>query len=208
LSRSESGAAQTAHSAHTAKSPRGARGAKAAKVALTRIIGIDPGSVITGYGVIESDGARSFHLAHGHIRVKGDSFAERLGCIFKELSDVIDEWHPEQVAIEQVFISVNPMSALKLGQARGAAITAAVTQGLPVSEYAAKSVKQVVTGRGSASKEQVQTMIKALLQITKPIQVDAADGLAIAVCHAHSRGGQVAAGLPARKRSRGRGLRR
>ena len=198
MSQGESATAQTAQ---TAKS-------SGPKTALTRIIGIDPGSVITGYGVIESDGARRFHLAHGQIRVKGDSFAERLGCIFKELTDVIDEWHPEQVAIEQVFVSINPMSALKLGQARGAAITAAVTQGLPVSEYAAKSVKQVVTGRGSASKEQVQTMIKALLQITKPIQVDAADGLAIAVCHAHSRGGQVTAGLPARKRSRGRGLRR
>ncbi len=175
---------------------------------LTRIIGIDPGSVITGYGVIESDGARSFHLAHGHIRVKGESFADRLGCIFKELNDVMDEWHPDQVAIEQVFVSTNPMSALKLGQARGAAITAAVTQGLPVSEYAAKSVKQVVTGRGSASKEQVQTMIQALLHITKNIQVDAADGLAIAVCHAHSRGGQGTNALPSRKRSRGRGLRR
>ena len=106
-----------------------------AATGLIRILGIDPGSVITGYGVIESDGARSFHLAHGHIRVKGDSFAERLGCIFRELTEVIDEWHPQQVAIEQVFVSTNPMSALKLGQARGAAITAAVTQGLPVSEY-------------------------------------------------------------------------
>jgi len=175
---------------------------------LVRILGIDPGSVITGYGVIESDGARSFHLAHGHIRVKGDNFADKLGCIFNELTDVIDEWHPDQVAIEQVFVSTNPMSALKLGQARGAAITAAVTQGLPVSEYAAKSVKQVVTGRGSAEKEQVQTMIRALLQITNPIQVDAADGLAIAVCHAHSRGGPSTTALPARRRSRGRGLRR
>ena len=179
-----------------------------AATGLIRILGIDPGSVITGYGVIESDGARSFHLAHGHIRVKGDSFAERLGCIFRELTEVIDEWHPQQVAIEQVFVSTNPMSALKLGQARGAAITAAVTQGLPVSEYAAKSVKQVVTGRGSADKAQVQTMIKALLQITKPLQIDAADGLAIAVCHAHSRAGQPTSALPARKRSRGRGLRR
>jgi len=178
------------------------------KTGLTRILGIDPGSVITGYGVIESDGARSFHLAHGHIRVKGESFADRLGCIFNELTQVIDEWHPQQVAIEQVFVSTNPMSALKLGQARGAAITAAVTQGLPVSEYAAKTIKQVVTGRGSASKQQIQTMIQALLHITKPPQVDAADGLAIAVCHAHSRGGQDTSGLPTRKRSRGRGLRR
>ncbi len=174
---------------------------------LVRILGIDPGSVITGYGLIESDGARSFYLAHGHIRVKGENFAEKLGCIYQELTEVLDEWRPQQVAIEQVFVSNNPMSALKLGQARGAALTAVVNQGLPVSEYAAKSVKQVVTGRGSADKTQVQTMIKALLQINRPLQVDAADGLAIAVCHAHSRGGQSGA-IPARKRSRGRGLRR
>ena len=94
---------------------------------LIRVLGIDPGSVVTGYGLIESDGARSFHLTHGHIRVKGDSFAQRLGHIHSALGEVITEWQPQEVAIEQVFLSNNAMSALKLGQARGAAITAAVT---------------------------------------------------------------------------------
>lgn len=176
---------------------------------LVRVMGIDPGSVITGYGLIESDGARSFHLAHGHIRVKGDSFAEKLGHIHAELSDIITQWQPQEVAIEQVFLSNNAMSALKLGQARGAAITAAVSRQLSVSEYAPRLVKKVVTGSGSADKKQVQTMVRALLHIVPAIQVDAADGLAIAICHAHSRRTPAGAvSLPARKKSRGRGLRR
>ena len=174
---------------------------------LFRVMGIDPGSVITGYGIIETDGARSFHLSHGHIRVKGENFAQKLGHIHRAINEIIDEWSPREVAIEQVFLSNNAMSALKLGQARGAAITAAVTHDLPVSEYAPRSVKQVVTGTGSADKVQVQTMVRALLQIDRPIQVDAADGLAIASCHAHSRQ-SLNAVAPARRRTRGRGLRR
>lgn len=174
---------------------------------LIRVLGIDPGSVITGFGLIESDGARSFHLAHGHIRVKGASFAEKLGHIHMELSEIIAQWQPQEAAIEQVFMSNNPMSALKLGQARGAAITAAITRHLSVSEYAPRLVKKVVTGSGAADKKQVQTMVRALLHIEEEVQADAADGLAIAICHAHSRkspGGDV---LPQRRRSRGRGLR-
>lgn len=174
---------------------------------LIRVLGIDPGSVITGYGLIESDGARSFHLAHGHIRVKGDNFAEKLGHIHAALGEVIVQWQPQEIAIEQVFLSNNPMSALKLGQARGAAITAAVSRQLPVSEYAPRLVKKVVTGSGSADKKQVQTMVRALLQIVAQVQVDAADGLAIAICHAHSRNMPGGSALPARKRTRGRGLR-
>ena len=174
---------------------------------LIRVLGIDPGSVVTGYGIIESDGARSFHLTHGHIRVKGDNFAEKLGHIHAALGAIIIEWQPQEVAIEQVFLSNNPMSALKLGQARGAAITAAVSRSLSVSEYAPRLVKKVVTGSGSADKQQVQTMVKALLQIIPVIQVDAADGLAIAICHAHSRHMPGSSGVPARKRARGRGLR-
>ena len=174
---------------------------------LIRVLGIDPGSVITGYGVIESDGARSFHLAHGHIRVKGDNFADKLGHIHSALGEVIMQWQPQEVAIEQVFLSNNPMSALKLGQARGAAITAAVSRQLSVSEYAPRLVKKVVTGSGSADKKQVQTMVCALLQIFSAVQVDAADGLAIAICHAHSRKVPGGTALPARKRTRGRGLR-
>ena len=174
---------------------------------LIRVLGIDPGSVVTGYGLIESDGARSFHLTHGHIRVKGDNFADKLGHIHAALGEIIIEWEPQEVAIEQVFLSNNPMSALKLGQARGAAITAAVSRNLSVSEYAPRLVKKVVTGSGSADKQQVQTMVKALLQIVPVIQVDAADGLAIAICHAHSRHTPGSSGVPARKRARGRGLR-
>lgn len=180
---------------------------------LIRVLGIDPGSVITGYGLIESDGARSFHLAHGHIRVKGDNFAERLGHIHSALGEVIAQWQPQEVAVEQVFISNNAMSALKLGQARGAAITAAVSRQLTVAEYAPRLVKKVVTGSGSADKHQVQAMVRAMLQITKTLQVDAADGLAIAICHAHSRNARTAlsddsAAIMPRKRARGRGLRR
>ncbi|NND89908.1 MAG: crossover junction endodeoxyribonuclease RuvC [Granulosicoccus sp.] len=175
---------------------------------LVRVLGIDPGSVITGYGLIESDGARSFHLAHGHIRVKGNSFAEKLGHIHAALGEVIIEWKPQEVAIEQVFLSNNAMSALKLGQARGAAITAAVSRQLLVAEYAPRLVKKVVTGSGSADKKQVQTMVRALLQIVSAVQVDAADGLAIAICHAHSRRAPGVESLARRRRSRGRGLRR
>ncbi|MFK7995702.1 MAG: crossover junction endodeoxyribonuclease RuvC [Granulosicoccus sp.] len=174
---------------------------------LIRVMGIDPGSVVTGYGVIDTDGARSFHLAHGHIRVKGDCFAERLGHIFAALGEVMMQWQPQEVAIEQVFLSNNPMSALKLGQARGAAITAAVSRQLSVSEYAPRLVKKVVTGSGSADKKQVQTMVRALLSIVPAVQVDAADGLAIAICHAHSRKVPGGSPLPTRKRTRGRGLR-
>lgn len=185
---------------------------------LIRVLGIDPGSVITGYGLIETDGARSFHLAHGHIRVKGDTFPEKLGHIHAELIEIIGLWQPQEAAIEQVFLSNNPMSALKLGQARGAAITAAVSLQLSVAEYAPRLVKKVVTGSGSADKQQVQTMVKAMLNIAQKLQVDAADGLAIAICHAHSRrigrsgglGNTAEGGVPLapRKRARGRGLRR
>lgn len=181
---------------------------------LTRVIGIDPGSTITGYGVIDSDGVRSVYVTHGHIRVKGENFPDRLGHIHQAIGEVIDEWKPTSAAIEQVFISNNPMSALKLGQARGAAITAVVSRGLGMSEYAARTVKQVVTGSGAADKTAVTTMIKAHLDITRAVQVDAADGLAIALCHAHSALGgtrailaSATAGTSTRRRSRGRGLR-
>lgn len=176
---------------------------------LVKVLGIDPGSVITGYGIVESDGIRSVYKTHGHIRVKGETFPERLGHIHSTLGEIIDAWQPDEVAIEQVFVSNNPMSALKLGQARGAAITAVVARNLPISEYAARSVKQVVTGSGGADKTQVQTMVKALLQINRTLQVDAADGLAIALCHAHSGMNRLDNTLiKPRRRSRGRGLRR
>lgn len=182
---------------------------------LVRVIGIDPGSVVTGYGVVETDGIRSFHLAHGHIRLAGDSFSERLGHVHTAITAVVAEWQPTEAAVEQVFLSKNAMSALKLGQARGAAISALVVRGIAVSEYAARSVKQVVTGAGDAGKERVQIMVKHMLGVNDDLQSDAADGLAIALCHAHSRGRSLVADashgvsrLPTRRRARGRGLRR
>ena len=188
----------------------------AAANGLVRVIGIDPGSVVTGYGVIETDGIRSFHLAHGHIRVAGDTFAEKLGHIHNAITEIAIEWQPVEAAVEQVFLSKNAMSALKLGQARGAAIAAIVTRSIVVSEYAARAVKQVVTGSGGADKERVQVMVRHMLELSGELQNDAADGLAIALCHAHSRGRQAVMGmsegtvsrLPARRKSRGRGLRR
>jgi len=181
---------------------------------LIRVMGIDPGSVITGYGVIETDGIRSFHLAHGHIRVEGETFMHRLGHIHAAIGEVVAEWRPAEVAIEQVFLSNNAMSALKLGQARGAAITAVVSRAILVAEYAPRAIKQVVTGSGGADKAQVQVMVRAMLELGSTVQADAADGLAIALCHAHSRGRTVGGDpatisrLPVRRRARGRGLRR
>ena len=177
---------------------------------LTSGIGIDPDSPITGYGVVDSDGVRSVCVSRGHIRVKGDSLPDRLGHIHEAIGDVIDQWNPTAAAIEQVFISNNPMSALKLGQARGAAITAVVSRGLGMSEYAARTVKQVVTGSGAADKAAMLTLVKSQLDIKRVVQVDAGDGLAIALCHAHSALGGTRALLPAstsKRRSRGRGLR-
>ena len=154
---------------------------------MIRIMGVDPGSVITGYGIIETDGIRSVHIAHGHLKVKGESLPEKLGIIFTGISDVIKEWQPQEFAIEDVFFSKNAQSALKLGQARGAAICAAVTHDLSVSEYSPRSVKQAISGTGSADKNQVQHMVGIILNLTQKLQADAADGLAISICHGHSR---------------------
>lgn len=155
---------------------------------MIRILGIDPGSRITGFGVIDSDGRRNVHVAHGHIKVEGEDLAERLAYIFYRIQQVIEEHRPAEAGIEQVFMSKNASSALKLGQARGAAMCAASIAGLPVHEYAAKLVKQSVVGKGSAEKAQIQHMVPLLLNIrgTK-LQADAADALAIALCHAHLR---------------------
>ena len=154
---------------------------------IIRILGIDPGSVTTGYGIIESDGMRSRHITHGHIKVKGETLPDKLGIIFSEITAIIAQWQPQEMAIENVFISKNAQSALKLGQARGAAICAAVHCNLDVSEYSPRSIKQAIAGTGSASKEQIQHMVGVLLNIKEAIQADAADGLAIGLCHAHSR---------------------
>lgn len=150
------------------------------------ILGIDPGSRVTGFGVIDSDGRSSRHVASGCIRTVSGEFPQRLGEIFDGVRQVIDTHLPTQVAVEQVFFSRNAASALKLGQARGAAIAAAVTASLPVFEYTPRSVKQALVGSGAADKEQVQHMIRLLLSLQERMALDESDALAIALCHAHT----------------------
>lgn len=152
-----------------------------------RILGIDPGSRITGYGVIDSDGRRSTHICSGCIRIDAETLPDKLGIIFREIDALVRAWRPEALAIEHVFMARNASSALKLGHARGAAICAAVNQGLAVSEYSPRSIKQALVGNGSASKAQVQHMVKRLLALEEVPQTDAADAVAVAICHAHTR---------------------
>lgn len=154
--------------------------------ALLRIMGIDPGSLKTGFGLIEFSHRRFGYLASGIIRIPSKNcLPERLSVIAEGVSELIDTYQPDAVAIEDVFFARNPKSALKLGQARGAAITVAVTNDLPVSEYAPRLVKQAVAGTGAATKEQVQYMVKSILKIDGDLKEDAADALAVAICHAH-----------------------
>ena len=151
------------------------------------ILGIDPGSRITGYGLISKEGNRLIHIDNGAIFTQSaQDFPQRLQQIFAGLSTIIEQYRPEAVAVESVFLAKNAQSALKLGQARGAAIVAAVCVGLSVFEYSALQVKQAVVGSGRAEKQQVQHMIKVLLNLPEIAQEDASDALAVAVCHAHS----------------------
>jgi crossover junction endodeoxyribonuclease RuvC len=153
------------------------------------ILGIDPGSRITGYGLISKEGNRLIHVDNGAIFTQSaQDFPQRLQQIFAGLSAIIEQYQPEAVAVENVFLAKNAQSALKLGQARGAAIVAAVCVGLAVFEYTALQVKQAVVGSGRAEKQQVQHMIKVLLNLPEVAQEDASDALAVAVCHAHSAG--------------------
>jgi crossover junction endodeoxyribonuclease RuvC len=148
------------------------------------IIGIDPGSRITGYGLIRLERNQTFHLDSGCIRMTAEDAGTRLQQIYTSLRKIIQQHQPIEAAIEQIFMHHNPGSALKLGQARGAAIVALE---LPVAEYSARQVKQSVVGYGAAKKEQVQHMVQRLLNIKESLQADAADALAVALCHAHSR---------------------
>jgi len=152
---------------------------------MLRILGIDPGSRVTGYGIIESNGQQSQHIASGCIRLSGDNFPDRLGQIFMQVSEVIQQHQPDVMAIEDVFVSKNPSSALKLGQARGAAICAGITNGLDVSEYTPRTVKQSVVGNGGADKGQVEQMVRLILKLDAVLASDQADALAIALSHAH-----------------------
>lgn len=154
---------------------------------VVRILGIDPGSRVTGFGVIDSDGVRSALVESGCIRLDDGDFATRLGRIYAGLHGVLDRLGPAEVAVEQVFVAHNAQSALKLGHARGAAICAAVMAGLPVFEYTPREVKQAVVGTGGADKVQVQHMVRRLLAIDAELAADAADALAVALSHAHGR---------------------
>ncbi len=151
-------------------------------------MGIDPGSRITGYGLIDMDGSRSHHVASGCIQTGSDRpLPERLKTIYESITELVRRYQPDEVAAEQVFMHRNPDSALKLGQARGAALCAVVMAGLPVSEYAARAIKQAVVGSGAADKAQVQHMVSLLLSLSALPPPDAADALAVALCHGHSR---------------------
>jgi crossover junction endodeoxyribonuclease RuvC len=152
-----------------------------------RIIGIDPGSRITGYGIIDKLGPSLGFVACGTIRTDREKeFSRRLLVIFEGLSEVIERYRPEDAAVEDIFTSHNPRSALKLGQARGAAVVALLRQGLAVHGYPPRLVKQAVTGCGGAEKGQVQHMMQVLLELSGPPSSDAADALAVAICHAQT----------------------
>ena len=156
---------------------------------MTRILGIDPGLRITGFGVLDKSGQKLAYVTSGCIKTpQQGALSERLKAILDGLAEVIADCRPEQIAIEKVFVNVNPQSTLLLGQARGTAICAAVMHDLPVSEYTALQVKQAVVGNGHANKDQVQEMVKRLLKLAGAPSPDAADALACAICHAH--GGQ------------------
>ncbi|WP_373742024.1 crossover junction endodeoxyribonuclease RuvC [Neisseria sp.] len=150
-----------------------------------RILGIDPGSRTTGFGIIDVYGREHVYVASGCIKtISGDELAGRIAVICQHIAELIDTYRPQQAAVEQVFVNVNPASTLMLGQARGAAIAALTMRGLPVYEYTALQVKQAVVGQGKAAKEQVQHMVVRMLALSGTPQADAADGLAVALTHA------------------------
>ncbi|HAA46823.1 MAG: crossover junction endodeoxyribonuclease RuvC [Halomonas sp. 54_146] len=178
-----------------------------------RILGIDPGSRVTGYGVIDVVGVKPCYVASGCIRTAEGALEQRLAQIYAGLSEVVGLHRPAQVAIERVFMAKNPDSALKLGQARGAALVCMANHGLSLAEYAARQIKQAVTGQGGADKEQVQHMVTAILQLSATPQADAADALAIALTHAynsrvynsHANSGNGLPAAPSRGRRRSTG---
>ena len=168
------------------------------------ILGVDPGSRITGYGIIECSGRRQTYLGSGCIRTSGDDLSQRLKIIFDGLSEIIRQYQPDQFAIERVFMAKNADSALKLGQARGAAIVAATNADLSVAEYSATQIKNAVVGTGRAKKEQVQHMVQHLLKLPAAPQADAADALGVALCHYHTIQSLAAMSGQAKSRTYGR----
>ena len=159
---------------------------------MTRILGIDPGLTHTGWGLIESVGSRLIHVADGAISTKADvPLPARLAFIYRALGELLREWTPAEAAIEHTYVNKNPAAALKLGQARGIALLAPAMAGLVVAEYQAMEVKRAVVGTGHADKIQVADMVRRLLPGARLARADAADALAIAICHAHHRGTRV-----------------
>ncbi len=150
------------------------------------ILGIDPGSRFTGYGVIQTDNKKIKYIASGCIRIVADTTAQKLQQVFAGIREVVAQFKPDAAAIEQVFMHRNVNSAIKLGQARGVAMVAASQNGMPVFEYSAKQIKQAVVGYGAADKNQMQQMVKMLLKLSDVPQEDAADALAVAICHVNS----------------------
>ena len=162
---------------------------------MTCILGIDPGSNITGYGIIDIKDNHATHVTHGDIHLGDVELPIKLCTIFEKITSIIDDFKPEEVAVEKVFMHRNADSALKLGQARGAVITACALQNIPVFEYTPNQIKQSTVGKGHAAKQQVQHMVKVLLCLNEMPATDAADALAIALCHAYSRAGIQRMGL-------------
>ena len=169
-----------------------------------RILGIDPGLKVTGFGIIDKSGTRLAYVTSGCVKSGAGELPERIRVILEGLGEVIAAHRPSQSAIERVFVNVNPNSTLMLGQARGAAICAAVLAGLPVAEYTALQVKQAVVGFGKAGKEQVQAMVRRLLALPGEPSPDAADALACAICHAHGGQGMGALATLGRHMKKGR----
>ena len=155
-----------------------------------RILGIDPGSRVTGVGVVELEGHSLRHIHSACIRAGEGELGSRLAAIYRGVSGVIQDWEPESAAVERVFLASNPHAALILGHARGSAMLAAVNHGLPISEYSALEIKRSVVGTGTAAKEQVQHMVRVLLGMDYKPPVDAADALACAICHLHTAEGE------------------
>lgn len=154
---------------------------------MSRILGIDPGSRVTGFGVVEAGGDTARYVASGCVRVTGETLPERLRCIFEGITEVLETHSPDEVAVEQVFMNRNASAALKLGQARGVAMVAGVLQSLPVSEYTPAQIKLTIAGHGGADKGQIQQMVRRLLSLPDSPPEDAADALAVALCHGYSR---------------------
>lgn len=167
------------------------------------ILGIDPGSRKTGFGVVRTERGKATYLTSGIIKLPVDEpIAPRLGVLFNALNQIIDEYQPDELAIEQVFIARGPDAALKLGHARGAAMVACVQRGMVVHEYSARQIKQAVVGTGAATKEQVQHMVKTLLSLPAAPREDAADALAASLCHVHARQARRELSVQAQRRGR------